>query len=230
MGRPIPLVHPVGPELFDNSSKDYDEDLLQKYHYFPETVEHKSLETIHLSGAQSSSNTTIRQPNYNDSIDIAKNVAPASPSSSLSATSSNNDDPCQLELELVNARLESYTRSHKELQRRIQFLEVMLRSYYINDEVMMGLNSAYENEKINKLIMGNDDDNNLIIDMGSSPLHDSTMRSRFTSALQRPFRRHRQEENNDDNHISKNNISPGATTTISNNDNSNEDIPFIKDQ
>ena len=233
MGRPIPLVHPVGPRLFDSSSKDYDRDLTQKYHYFPEIVEQESLGTIHSSGTKSSSNTAIHQPNYNDGIDIAKNMAPASPLAS-SASSSNNDDPRQLEVDLVNGRLESYIRSHKELQRRIQFLEAMLRSYYINDEVLMGLNSAYENEKVSKFIMGNDDDNdndnNLAIDMDSSRLRDSTMRSRFTSTLQRPFRRHHQEENSDDNHRSKNTTSPSATTTASNNDDSSEDIPFIKDQ
>ncbi|KAI7854754.1 hypothetical protein BDC45DRAFT_123016 [Circinella umbellata] len=227
MGRPIPLVHPVDPLLYDNNKKHY-KDLIQKYPYFPGMVEQQNLETIHSSETKSSSTTAIHQPDYVDDIYTAKNMAPES--SSSSTTSDNNADSHQLELELVKVRLESYAQSHKELQQRIQFLEVMLKSYYINDEVMKGLNSAYENEKVKKLIMDDDDHNDMTIDMYPFRLRNSTIRSRFAPDLQSSFYRHRQEENNDGNHRSKTNTSSGGTVTASSNDDRSEDSPFIKDQ
>ncbi|KAG2218884.1 hypothetical protein INT45_003951 [Circinella minor] len=227
MGRPIPLIHPVDPLLFDNNKKHF-KDLIQKYHYFPGMVEQQNLETIHSSETKRSSTTAIHQPDYIEDIVTAKNMEPES--SSSSTTNDNNVDPHQLELELVEARLESYAQSHRELQQRIQFLEVMLKSYYINDEVMKGLNSAYENEKVKKFIMDDDDYNDMTIDMDPFRLRNSIIRSRFAPDLQRPFYRHRQKENNDDNHRSKNNTSSGDTITASSNDDRSEDSPFIKDQ
>ncbi|KAI9246077.1 hypothetical protein BDA99DRAFT_543422 [Phascolomyces articulosus] len=193
LGRPIPLIHPVDPRLFNRQN----EELLCEYHHlleissFEKDNYRKNKHTLSLEQAatNNSSNTAIHQLNDDNDEEVNHYHDETSKSNIPPSSTTTVDNYVNNSVTLGNCK-----QSHEELKRRIQYLELLLKAYYIDDEVIVGINNAYENPKIKKSMK-----EDTIIDIDNSRPHNPPTRSRFTSALQRPFQRHRyhQQENID---------------------------------
>ncbi|KAI9259676.1 hypothetical protein BDA99DRAFT_561094 [Phascolomyces articulosus] len=137
--RPIPLINPVDSQAFDNKDG---------FHWNNE----KRISTSSLlfwrqeSGNQQDniSNIINRQPPlYSHRYSTTSSISiPTFPSETKAESHLLQETESRLhettkELAKTKAR-------HNELERRVQLLEIMLKTYYINDEVFLNLYNAHE--------------------------------------------------------------------------------------
>ncbi|KAI9253847.1 hypothetical protein BDA99DRAFT_562804 [Phascolomyces articulosus] len=84
---------------------------------------------------------------------------------------------------------------YDELHRRQQLMEVVLKAYYLDDEVFQALNNAYETNN-NWGVKDSNQDNVTTIDMDHNATEESsdkTLSSWVTNVFHRSFRRRRQQ-------------------------------------
>ncbi|KAG2217871.1 hypothetical protein INT45_012786 [Circinella minor] len=201
--RPIPLVHTVDPELFSNNKS-----LMENEHGL----------IIH----PGSSNTDRRNRNANygitdDEIEMLPKTTTNSEATvykETKAASSFQDsaaadivshtispDTLSLEDELNQLKVafakqqgmyEVLKNDNQIMCRRQQLLEVMLKAYYLDSEVLQELNNGHD------IINNRHNDHDISIDMDSPEQSNTTLQSRVRTALQRPFRRRQQRQQTSD--------------------------------
>ena len=198
--RPIPLVHPVDQEIFDNNDS-----LMQNYHGLTPHSTSLNKDKNWRSTSNSNADNGIEMlPTVAADVQQTVHNGNEATAESRDYTVADNSSRTipqgrRLEGELDQLKTafakqqemyELLKNDNQMMRRRQQLMEVMLKAYYLDSEVLQELNKAHD---INDSLHNKD---NVRINMDLLEPPNTTLQSRVRTALQRPFRRRQQRQQN----------------------------------
>ncbi|KAI7860597.1 hypothetical protein BDC45DRAFT_494797 [Circinella umbellata] len=205
--RPTPLVHPVNQELFYNN-----ESLMKNEHGL----------TIHPGSSNTDRNQNTNYGVSDDEIEMLPKTAINSEATVYKETeaaiglqdnivANKSSRVILTETSRLEDELNQLKEIYKDLKndnqimhRRQQLMEVMLKAYYLDSEVLQELNHGHD------IINNRHNNNDISIDIDLPEQSNRTLQSRVRAALQRPFRRHQLRQQTSD----SNNCNNHQTTSV----------------
>ncbi|KAI7860593.1 hypothetical protein BDC45DRAFT_583993 [Circinella umbellata] len=212
--RPIPLVHPVDQELFFNkeSLMEYEHGLIihpgssntdrnQNTNYGITEDEIEMLPRTTTNSESAVYKETKAVTRFQDSA-----AADKSSRIILPETSHLEDELNQLKVAFAKQQemYEVLKNDNQVMRRRQQLMEVMLKTYYLDSEVLQELNKAHDTTNSRR------NNNEISIDIASPEQSNITLQSRVRTAMQRPFRRRQLRQQTSD----SNNCNTDQTTSV----------------
>ncbi|KAI9272771.1 hypothetical protein BDA99DRAFT_556372 [Phascolomyces articulosus] len=225
LNRPIPFVHPVHPRFVDEydnlkrgdhgllilptttplskNSQEHNKKIIEHENYGDQINNEKTV--LHLDNVSYSYNGEESYI-YGNSSSCTQIPTTALSPLPLSATTTPSTDlesrlrSLEETIQKNNQETENDRNYIKELERRQQLMELMLKSYYIDPEVFMGLNDSYinnDNEMIRQYMANSDSSSydDTIMKDPSSPSHRPVpLRNRIKTTLGDRFRNYKKNK------------------------------------